>query len=93
MNAHKEPDGTVNKNDISLRKAFINGKHGRTEKDTSSSASAAAEDTAGKAVVWMPEVVKAKALIGVLLHLHDFGVGKREQTKSSGDHAGCPQNG
>src|SRR6185312_15128024 len=41
----------------------------------------------GKAVVWMPDILKPKKPIQVLLHLHGFGSGYRELKKGKSDYA------
>jgi hypothetical protein len=82
---HTDPNRVVKKGGASLRNVPISGlKHGLTSR----SGGAAVEDTAGKAVVWMPEVFKPKNSVEVLLHLHGFGSGYREMTKSGSGYGG-----
>ena len=91
---HTDPNRVVKKGGASLRNVLISElKHGLTEKDTSRSGGVAVEDTAGKAVVWMPEVLKPKDSVEVLLHLHGFGSGYRELTKSGSDYGGVLKAG
>jgi hypothetical protein len=91
---HTDPNRTLKRGEVTLRNVLIQGlTHGLTDKDTSSSGGAAVEDTAGKAVVWMPEVLKPKQSVEVLLHLHGFGSGYRELTKSKSDYASILNKG
>src|SRR5262249_38298240 len=85
---HTSPNRTLEKDGVKLRNVLINGlKHGLTEQDTNDAGGEAVEDTIGKAVVWMPEVLKPKDPIQVLLHLHGFGTGYRELTRDKSDYA------
>jgi hypothetical protein len=91
---HTSPNRPVEKDGVKLRNVLINGlKHGLTQQDTSTDGGAAVEDTAGKAVVWMPEALKPKDPVQVLLHLHGFGSGYRELTRDKSDYAGVLKTG
>src|SRR5262245_23078583 len=58
---HTDPNRTLKRDGVALRNVLVQGlSHGLTDKDATAAGGAAVEDTAGKAVVWMPEVLKPK---------------------------------